>query len=84
MLSATVAVTMPPIMNTSPWAKLIQLEDAVDERVAERDEGVERTVRGRPDQEDPEELIPVLHEIDAEPEDDERDERQADRRDDDG
>ena len=23
MLSATVAVTIPPIMNTSPWAKLI-------------------------------------------------------------
>ena len=60
-----------------------QLEDAVDERVAERDERVERAVR-QPDQEDPEELVPVLREVDAEPDEDERDEGQADRRNDDG
>jgi hypothetical protein len=59
-----------------------QLEDAVDERVAERDEGVERAVR-QPDQEDPEELVPVLRQVDAQPRDDERDEDQSDCRDDD-
>ena len=59
-----------------------QLEDAVDERVAERDERVERAVR-QPDQEDPEELVPVLRQVDAQPDDDERDEGEPDRRDDD-
>jgi hypothetical protein len=59
-----------------------QLEDAVDERVAERDEGVERAVR-QPDQEDPEEPIPVLRQVDTEPDEDERDEGQTDRRNDD-
>jgi hypothetical protein len=58
-----------------------QFEDAVDERVAERDEGIEGTVR-QPDQEDPEELVPVLRQIDAQPGEDKRDERQPDRRDD--
>jgi hypothetical protein len=43
-----------------------QLEDAVDERVAERDEGVQRPLRD-PDQEDSEEGVRVLREIDAEP-----------------
>jgi hypothetical protein len=60
-----------------------QLEDAVDERVAERDEGIERAVR-EPDQEDAEELVPVLRQVDAQPRDDERDEDQSDCRDDDG
>jgi len=49
-----------------------QLEDAVDKRVAERDEGVERAVR-QSDQEDPEEEIPVLDEVDDQPGDDECD-----------
>jgi hypothetical protein len=55
-----------------------QLENAVDERVAERDEGVEGAV-GQSDQEDPEEQVPVLREVDAEPGEDDRDEGQADR-----
>jgi len=60
-----------------------QLQDPVDERVAERDEGVERAVR-QPDEEDPEEQVPVLRQVDAQPEDDEPDEDEPDRRDDDG
>jgi hypothetical protein len=59
-----------------------QLEDAVDERVSERDECVERAV-GQPDQEDPEELVDVLREVDAQPDKDEPDENEPDRRDDD-
>jgi len=55
-----------------------QLEDAVDERVAERDECVERTVR-EPDLEDPKEQVPVLDQIDDQPSDDEGDEEQPDR-----
>ena len=43
-----------------------QLEDAVDERVAERDESVQGPLRN-PDQEDPEEDVRVLDEVDAEP-----------------
>ena len=58
-----------------------QLEDAVDERVAERDECVERAVR-EPDLEDPEEQVPVLDEVDDQPGDDEGDEKQPDRRND--
>jgi hypothetical protein len=54
-----------------------QLENAVDERVAERYERIERAV-GEPDQEDPEELVPVLREVDAEPRDNEPDEEQPD------
>ena len=60
-----------------------QLEDAVDERVAERDEGVERAVR-QSDEEDAEEQVPVLGQVDAQPGEYERDEGQPDRRDDDG
>jgi hypothetical protein len=60
-----------------------QFEDAVDERVAEGDERVQRAVR-QPDEEDPEELVPVLRQIDAQPDDDEADEGQPDCRNDDG
>ena len=58
-----------------------QLEDAVDERVPERDEGVERPVR-QPDEEDTEEERPVIDEVLGEPSDEDRDERQPDGRND--
>ncbi len=54
-----------------------QLEDAVDERVAERDECVERAVR-EPDQEDSEEEVPVVDEVLDQPADDDCDERKPD------
>jgi len=53
-----------------------QLEDAVDERVAEGDEGVEGAIR-ESDEEDAEEEIPVLRQVDAQPGEDEGDECQA-------
>jgi hypothetical protein len=52
-----------------------QLEDAVDERVPQRDERVERAVR-EPDQEDAEPLLRRLHEVYEEPGADKSDERQ--------
>jgi hypothetical protein len=58
-----------------------QLEDAVDERVAEGDEGVDGAVR-EPDLEDPEEQVPVLDEVDDQPDGDKGDEREPDARDD--
>ena len=58
-----------------------QLEDPVDERVAERNEGVERAPR-QPRQAELEERAPVLLEVDREPRDDEDDETQPDAGDD--
>jgi hypothetical protein len=58
-----------------------QLEDAVDDRVAEGDEAVDGAVR-QPDEEDVEEVARVLDEVPDQPEDDERDEPEPDRRDD--
>jgi hypothetical protein len=52
-----------------------QLEDAVDERVAERDEGVQRPLRD-PDQEDSEEGVRVFREIDAEPRENDGDQQE--------
>jgi hypothetical protein len=60
-----------------------QLQDAVDERVAERDEGVEGAVR-QPDQEDAEEGVPVLDQVDDKPGGDEADQRQPERGNDEG
>src|SRR5262245_12413319 len=54
-----------------------ELENAVDERVAERDQRVERAVR-HPDEKHAEELVPVLRKVDAEPEKDEPDEEETD------
>ena len=59
-----------------------QLEDAVDERVAESDERVERAAR-EPDERELDERAPVLDQVDGEPRDDERDEDEPDRGDDD-
>jgi hypothetical protein len=50
-----------------------QLEDAVDERVAEGDESVEGSVR-QPDEEDAEKERPVIDEVLRQPRDDDRDE----------
>ena len=38
--SATKKPVMPPNMNTSPWAKLIMQQHAVDQRVAQRDQRI--------------------------------------------
>jgi RNA polymerase-interacting CarD/CdnL/TRCF family regulator len=54
-----------------------QLEDAVDERVAERDERVEGSLRDT-DQQDPAEVVRSLDEVDPEPDQNERDEQQTD------
>jgi hypothetical protein len=54
-----------------------QLEDAVDERVAERDERVESSLRYT-DQQDPPEVVRSLDEVDPEPDQNERDEQQTD------
>jgi hypothetical protein len=56
-----------------------QLQDPVDERVAERDQGVDRAGR-QPDQEDVEEVGRRLVEIDREPREQQRDEAEADDR----
>ena len=53
-----------------------QLEDAVDEGVAERDEPVDGAVRDA-DQERREELVRGLDQVDDEPDDQEDDERRA-------
>jgi len=53
-----------------------QLQDAVDEGVAERDEAVDGPV-GQPDEEDLDEVARRLDEVDDEPEDDQPDECQA-------
>jgi len=58
-----------------------QLEDAVDDRVAEGDEPVDGAVR-QPDEEDVEEVARVLDQVPDQPEDDQRDEGEPDRRDD--
>jgi hypothetical protein len=52
-----------------------QLEDAVDECVAERDEGVQGALRDS-DQEDPEEGVRVLYEVDTEPGENDGDQQQ--------
>jgi hypothetical protein len=54
-----------------------QLQDAVDERVPEGDDAVDRAVR-EPDQADIDELGRRLDEVDDEPEDDEPDEGEPD------
>src|SRR5262249_30261904 len=54
-----------------------QLEDAVDERVAEGDEGVDAP-RREADEEDLDEVARRLDEVDDEPEDEEADEREPD------
>src|SRR6266487_1882487 len=54
-----------------------QLEDAVDERIAERNEGVESAL-GNADQEDPAEIIRGFDEIDAEPGEDDEDQQEPD------
>ena len=56
-----------------------QLEDAVDERVAERDERVDGAVR-EPDERDREEVRRALDEVHAEPEDEQPDEERRDER----
>jgi hypothetical protein len=56
-----------------------QLQDAVDERVAERDEAVDGPV-GQPDEEDLDEVARRLDEVDDEPDEDQPDERQAEQR----
>ena len=53
-----------------------QLEDAVDERVAERDQRVDRAARD-PDQKCLEEVRRRLLEVDRQPDDEQRDEREA-------
>jgi hypothetical protein len=52
-----------------------QLEDAVDERVAERDEREDGALR-QPDDEDVEEIRRVLGEVDQQPDCDESNERE--------
>jgi len=54
-----------------------QLEDPVDERVAERDERVDRPGR-QADQEDVEEVRRLLDQVDDQPRDDQRDEAEPD------
>ncbi len=56
-----------------------QLQDPVDERVAERDEPVDGAVR-EPDQADVDELGRILEEVDEQPDPDEREEAEADQR----
>jgi hypothetical protein len=56
-----------------------QQQDAVDQRVAERDERVDGAV-GQPDKEDLGEQGRRLDQVDDEPEDDEPDEREPDQR----
>jgi hypothetical protein len=56
-----------------------QLQDPVDERVAERDEGVDRAGR-EPDQEDVEERRRVLDQVDEQPDAQQRDQSEADDR----
>jgi hypothetical protein len=57
-----------------------QLQDAVDERVAERDQGVDRPRRDA-DQEDGEEVARRADEVDDEPRGQQRNEEQAEQRD---
>jgi hypothetical protein len=56
-----------------------QLQDPVDERVAERDQGVDRAGR-EPDQEDVEERRRVLDQVDDQPDEEQEDEAEADER----
>jgi hypothetical protein len=56
-----------------------QLQDAVDERVAERDEPVDGAV-GEADEEDVPPELGRLDEVDDQPDDDEADEAEPDRR----
>jgi hypothetical protein len=56
-----------------------QLQDPVDERVAERDQGVDRAVSD-PDQGDGEEVTGVLGQVDDQPEDDEGQQQEAEGR----
>ena len=76
-LTITVLATRPDEREHVAVREVDQLQDAVDERVAERDDAVDRAVR-EADQADVDELRRRLDEVDDEPEDDERDERQAD------
>jgi hypothetical protein len=54
-----------------------QLEDAVDERVSERDERIERPLRD-PDQQDAAEVVRRLDEVDAEPGEDDQEKQDSD------
>jgi hypothetical protein len=54
-----------------------QLQDAVDERVAQRDERVDTAVR-QPDEADVEELARIIDQVRPEPEDDQPDEAEPD------
>jgi hypothetical protein len=56
-----------------------QLQDAVDERVAERDQRVDRS-RGDADQENGEEVARRANEVDDEPRDEQSNEEQAQQR----
>jgi hypothetical protein len=60
-----------------------QLQDPVDERVAERDERVDRALR-EADQEDGEEVLRAGDEVVRQPRQEQRDEREADQRQDGG
>jgi hypothetical protein len=54
-----------------------QLEDAVDERITERDERVESSLRDT-DQKDSAEVVRRLDEVDAEPREDDQDKQDSD------
>ena len=71
----SVADRSPPRAKTSP-CEVDQLQDPVDERVAERDERVDRAVR-QTDDGDLEEVGRLLDQVDEQPEPDEHEEREA-------
>ena len=76
-MTMIVLATKPREREDVAVREVDQLQDAVDERVAQGDDAIDRAVR-EPDQADVDELGRRLDEVDDEPEDDEPDERKPD------